>query len=68
MFSRKDRAFLGAFDRDSYNPEEVILKTRYLVYLVSRQKQLLHQSPLQFTAKGSLCGSFGEHYNQFHSK
>ncbi|MGR3277924.1 hypothetical protein HRE53_17155 [Acaryochloris sp. 'Moss Beach'] len=68
MFSRKDRAFLGSFDRDNYNPEEVILKTRYLVYLVSRQKQLLHQSPLQFTAKGSLCGSFGEHFNQFHSQ
>lgn len=68
MFSRQDRTFLGTFDRDSYHPDEVMLKTRYLVYLVSQQKQLLHQSPLQFTAKGSLCGSFGEHFNQFHTQ
>ena len=66
MFAREDRTFLGTFDRNHYNPDEVMLKTRYLVYLVSQQKQLLHDAPLQFTAKGSLCGSFGEHYNQFH--
>ena len=63
MFSREDRSFLGTFDRNRYDPSTVMLKTRHLTYLVSQQKQLLHDAPLQFTAKGSLCGSFGEHYN-----
>ena len=68
MFAREDQSFLGAFNRSRYNPQEVVLKTRYLVYLVSQQKQLLHETPLLFTAKGSLCGSFGEHYGQFRNQ
>lgn len=43
----------------------MVLKTRYLVFLVDGQNQLLHDIPLQFTAKGSVCGSFGEHYKLF---
>lgn len=64
MFSRSDSSFLGPFNRSQYH-SDVVLKTRYLVYLVNKQRQLLHDSPLQFTAKGSVCGSYGQHYNQF---
>ncbi len=64
MFSRGDLTFLGPYQRSQYNAE-VVLKTRYLVYLVSKQKELLHDSPLQFTSKGAVCGSFGEHYGKF---
>lgn len=65
MFNRHNDELVGAFDRKQYNKDEMILKARYLIYLVSKQKQLLHKTPLQFTTKGSVCGSFGEHYNAF---
>jgi hypothetical protein len=64
MFSRSDGTYLGPYKCSQYNAE-VVLKIRYLVYLVNKQKELLHGSPLQFTAKGSVCGSFGEHYSKF---
>ena len=65
MFNRSTKQFLGIFDRESYNPAIMLLKTRHLVYLVTKQKQLFHDTPLQLTTKGSFCGSFGQHYNQF---
>ncbi|WP_416668970.1 DUF5895 domain-containing protein [Egbenema bharatensis] len=40
-------------------------ETRYLVYLISKDKRLLHKSPLLLTAKGAFCGSFGETVEQF---
>ena len=68
MFSRETQEFLGPFQRNRYDGATVFLKTRHLVYLLSQQKQLLHDKPVQFTAKGAFCGSFGGHYNQFRTQ
>lgn len=65
MFSRANQEYLGVYDRGVYDRGLHVLKTRYLVYLVSKQKQLLHDMPLQFTVKGSFCGDFGQSQNNF---
>lgn len=46
MFNRHNDELVGVFDRKQYNKNEMILKARYLIYLVSKQKQLLHETPL----------------------
>ena len=68
MFGRKQGDYRGLFDKELYNADDHILKMRYLVYLLSKDRRLLHDQPLQFTAKGSLCGCFGEHYGQFRAQ
>ncbi|MEO0537945.1 MAG: DUF5895 domain-containing protein [Cyanobacteria bacterium P01_A01_bin.123] len=45
-----------------------MLKQRYLVYLVTKDKQLMHESPLRLITKGSFCGSFGTMVRNFHSE
>lgn len=65
MFTRSTGKLLGPFDSEQYDSKIHILKTKYLVYLVGKNKKLLHNSPLQFTTKGSVCGSFGDHYKLF---
>jgi Family of unknown function (DUF5895) len=65
MFDRESGEFLGLFQKSRYDRNTVVLKIRYLVFLVGRQKQLLHDTPLLLTTKGSFCGGFGETYRQF---
>lgn len=65
MFDRESGEFLREYRKDRYDRATMVLKVRYLVYLVNQQKQLLHEKPLQFTTKGSFCGSFGEAVKDF---
>jgi len=44
------------------------MKQRYLVYLISKDKQLMHDTPLMLTTKGAFCGSFGETVRNFHGE
>ena len=68
MFDRDSGKFLSMFQRSRYDRNTVVLKTRYLVYLLSKSKQLLHRSPLLLTAKGSFNGCFGEVVRKFQSE
>lgn len=68
MFNRESGEFLREYRKDLYDRSTMVLKVRYLVYLVSQQKQLLHEKPLQFTTKGSFCGSFGEAVRDFQNE
>lgn len=65
MFDREEENFISVFNSQCYNRDTMLLKTRYLVYLVNKQKQLLHQTPLLLTTKATFCGSFGESYTKF---
>lgn len=65
MFERESGEFLGPYRKALYERSSMMLKTRYLVFLVSQDKRLLHTSPLLLTAKGAFCGSFGEAVEQF---
>jgi hypothetical protein len=65
MFDRDNGEFIGVYRKSQYDRSTMILKTRYLVYLISKDKRLLHDSPLLLTAKGAFCGSFGETVEQF---
>ncbi|MDX2098880.1 MAG: DUF5895 domain-containing protein [Leptolyngbyaceae cyanobacterium bins.59] len=65
MFDRDSGEFLGPFQKSRYDRNTIVLKTRYLVFLISKGKQLLHNSPLLLTAKGSFNGSFGEVVRKF---
>jgi len=68
MFDRENGEFIGDYQKSRYDRATMLLKTRYLTFLVDKDKRLLHQSPLLFTTKGSFCGSFGETLKQFHSE
>jgi hypothetical protein len=68
MFDRESGEFLREYRKDLYDRASMVLKVRYLVYLVNQQKQLLHEKPLQFTTKGSFCGSFGEAVKDFQAE
>ena len=68
MFNRENGEFIGDYQKSRYDRATMVLKTRYLIFLVDKDKRLLHQSPLLFTTKGSFCGSFGETLKQFHSE
>ena len=68
MFDRESGEFIGDYQKSRYDRATMVLKTRYLTFLVDKDKRLLHQSPLLFTTKGSFCGSFGETLQQFHSE
>jgi hypothetical protein len=65
MFDRDSGEFIGVYRKSQYDRSTMILKTRYLVYLISKDKRLLHKTPLLLTAKGSFCGSFGETVEKF---
>ncbi|NJO78879.1 MAG: hypothetical protein HC827_10380 [Cyanobacteria bacterium RM1_2_2] len=65
MFDRDSGEFIGVYRKSQYDRSTMILKTRYLVYVISKDKRLLHETPLLLTAKGSFCGSFGETLEQF---
>ena len=65
MFDRESGEFISEFRKSQYDRNLMVLKIRYLVYLVSKDKRLLHTSPLLLTTKGSFCGSFGETVKQF---
>ncbi|MGG6268990.1 DUF5895 domain-containing protein [Leptolyngbya sp. AN03gr2] len=65
MFDREEENFISVFNSQCYNRDTMLLKTRYLVYLVNKQKQPLHQTPLMFTTKATFCGSFGDSYRNF---
>ena len=68
MFDRESSEFIGEYKKSQYDRTTMILKTRYLTFLVDKDKRLLHESPLLFTTKGSFCGSFGETLKQFHGE
>jgi hypothetical protein len=68
MFDRENGEFIGDYQKSWYDRATMILKTRYLTFLIDKDKRLLHESPLLFTTKGSFCGSFGETLKQFHSE
>jgi len=65
MFERESGEFLGQYRKGSYDRNTMLLKTRHLVYLVGKDKQLLHDSPLLLTTKGAFSGSFGDALGQF---
>jgi hypothetical protein len=65
MFDRDSGDYLGPYQKDGYDRNTIVLKTRYLVYLVDAANQLLHDQPLLFTTKGAMCGDFGEVYQKF---
>jgi hypothetical protein len=65
MFDRDSGEFIGVYRKSQYDRSTMILKTRYLVYLISKDKRLLHETLLLLTAKGAFCGSFGETVEQF---
>lgn len=65
MFDRKSGGYLGVFKKGAYDRSTMLLKMRYLVFLVGRHKELLNKEPFIFTTKGSFCGSFGDAYRQF---
>jgi hypothetical protein len=62
---RDSGEFIGVYRKSHYDRSTMILKTRYLVHLISKDKRLLHEAPLLLTAKGAFCGSFGETVEQF---
>ncbi|NJR71456.1 MAG: hypothetical protein HC771_24705 [Synechococcales cyanobacterium CRU_2_2] len=68
MCDRESGEFIGDYQKSRYDRATMVLKTRYLIFLVDKDKRLLHESPLLFTTKGSFCGSFGEALKQFHSE
>ena len=68
MFDRESSEFIGDYQKSRYDRATMVLKNRYLIFLVDKDKRLLHQSPLLFTTKGSFCGSFGETLKQFHGE
>ncbi len=65
MFDRDSGDFIDVFQKSNYDRNTMVLKTRYLVYLVDANHQLLHEQPLLFTTKGALCGDFGEVCQKF---
>ncbi len=67
MFNRDSGEFISDFQKSTYDRTIHLLKQRYLVYLITKEKQLMHDSPLMLTTKGSFCGSFGDTVRAFHS-
>ena len=65
MFDRDSGDFIDVFQKSRYDRNTMVLKTRYLVYLVDANHRLLHKQPLLFTVKGALCGDFSDVYQKF---
>jgi hypothetical protein len=70
MSERATGLNLGAYDSEYYrqHKQEVVLKTKYLVYFVDEQNQLLHNLPMQLTMKGAAGATFGEHLLKFRTE
>lgn len=74
MYSKRigstPESYLGRFDYATYQEQKsgLVLKTKYLIYLLSENNQLLHESPLQFNTKGVFSATFSEHLKAFHSE
>jgi Family of unknown function (DUF5895) len=65
MFDRDSGDYIDLYQKSVYDRGTMVLKIRYLVYLVDGANQLLHEQPLLFTTKGAMCGDFGEVYQRF---
>lgn len=65
MFDREEESFISVFNPQCYNRDTMLLKTRHLIYMVNKQKQLLHETPLMLTTKATFCSSFGDSYRSF---
>jgi hypothetical protein len=65
MFNRDSGDYIDLYRKAGYDRATMVLKTRYLVYLLDESNQLLHEQPLLFTTKGAMCGDFGEVYQRF---
>jgi len=59
MRNREGDKYLIPFDKKAYNSLLQTCVTRYLLVFLSKNNKPLHFTPIQFTAKGSVCGSFG---------
>jgi hypothetical protein len=74
MFSKRSgnnsENYLGSFDYKVYESQRsnLTLKTKHLIYLLSDDNQLLHQSPLQFSTKGCFGATFAEHLKAFQTE
>ncbi|MDB9528642.1 DUF5895 domain-containing protein [Oscillatoria sp. CS-180] len=58
--------FIGYYQKSVYDCVIHILKQSYRAYLITKDKQLMHESPLMLTTKGSCSSSFGETVRNFH--
>jgi hypothetical protein len=65
MFDRDSGDYIDLYQKAGYDRNTMVLKMRYLIYLVDAANQLLHDQPLLFTTKGAMCGDFGEVYQKF---
>lgn len=65
MYDRESGDLIDKFDKSSYNSAAHVIKTKFLVFVVGANNKPLHDSPLQFTAKGAFSGEFGTHYSKF---
>jgi hypothetical protein len=68
MYHRDRGEYVSDYQKSTYDRAIHVLKQRYLVYLISKDKQLMHDTPLMLTTKGAFCGSFGETVRNFHSE
>lgn len=65
MFDRASKEFIGVFNKKTYDRSTMLIKCKYLVYLITKDKHLMHEEPLQLTTKGSFCGDWGESLQAF---
>ena len=65
VFNRDDGAYIGTFDRSTYDAGTQMVKVRYLLFIVGEDDELLHDYPLQLTTKGIFSQSFGAAYDKF---
>ncbi|WP_299488755.1 DUF5895 domain-containing protein [Acaryochloris sp. IP29b_bin.137] len=68
MYDRATRDFMGQYQRTVYNRAIHLLKTRYLIFVLGADNKPLHSHPLLLTAKGSVCGSFGQSLRDFRNE
>ena len=68
--ANSSETYIGRYDNKIYQAEKgnLVLKTRYLIYLLGDNNELLHQSPLQFTGKGVFGATFSQHLRDFQSE
>lgn len=59
MRNREGEKVYVPYNKETYNSKLQTCVTRYLLLLLSKDNKPLHYTPIQFTAKGSVCGSFG---------
>lgn len=74
MFAKRTantpETYIGDFDYKIYREQKdnLILKLKYLIYLLSSNNQLLHQTPIKFTGRGVFGATFSEHLRAFHKE